>query len=208
MLSNFLSSSPHTEPPTITNLTYHEGRDSHTLICVSTGSPATTVSWTKDGAPLTPGYTVYQTVIDRRASTYSNVLTVSPEGAAGTYNCTVSNDLGSDSSGVVALGELPLYFSCFIFVTITSGIIVSGENNLIVGQSGTISCRTNVRVSSIQWRNESSVLNSSSSDNLTLLEYAFPLVTDDLHGQQYTCIAVAGDDDTYRETVTLVVKCT
>ena len=52
------------------------------------------------------------------------------------------------------------------------------------------------------------MLASSSSDNLTLLEYTFPLVTDDLHGQQYTCITVAGADDTYRETLSLVVKCT
>jgi hypothetical protein len=174
--------------PTITNLTYHEGNDSHTLTCVSTGSPATNVSWTKDGAPLTSGYTISQTVIDRSASTYSNVLRVSPEGAAGTYNCTVSNDLGSNSSGVVALG-----------------ITVSGEDSLTVGQSGTISCRTNVGVSSIEWRNQSTMLASSSSDNLTLLEYTFPLVTDDLHGQQYTCTAVAGDT-MYRETVSLVVK--
>ena len=50
------------------------------------------------------------------------------------------------------------------------------------------------------------MLASSSSDNLTLLEYTFP-VTDDLHGQQYTCIAVAGANDTYKETVSLVVKC-
>ena len=89
-----------------------------------------------------------------------------------------------------------------------TGITVSGDDSLTVGQSGTISCRTNVVVSSIEWRSESSVLASSSSDNLTLLEYTFPLVTDDLHGQQYTCIAVAGDDDTYRETVSLVVRCT
>ncbi|CAI8026733.1 hypothetical protein GBAR_LOCUS15320, partial [Geodia barretti] len=141
-------------------------------------------------APLTSDYTISQTVIDRSASTYSNVLTVSPEGAAGTYNCTVSNDLGSNSSVVVALG-----------------ITVSGEDSFTVGQSGTISCRTNVVVvSSIEWRNQSTVLTSSNSDNLFVLEYTFPLVTDDLHGQQYTCTAVAGDDDTYRETVSLVVK--
>ena len=89
-----------------------------------------------------------------------------------------------------------------------TGITVSGEDSLIVGQSGTISCRTNVIVSSIEWSNQSSVLNSSTSDNLTLLEYTFPLVTDDLYGQQYTCTAVAGDDDTYDETVSLVVNCT
>ena len=87
-----------------------------------------------------------------------------------------------------------------------TGITVSGDDNLTVGQTGTISCRTNVVVSSIEWKSELSVLASNSSDNLTLLEYTFP-VTDDLHGQQYTCIAVAGAD-TYEETVSLVVKCT
>ena len=54
-------------------------------------------------------YTLTQTVTDRASSTYSNVLTVSegaPGGVAGTYTCTVSNELGSASDEVVALGEL------------------------------------------------------------------------------------------------------
>ena len=82
------------------------------MTCVSTGSPATTVSWMKDGLPLiTDGstdYTLTQTVTDRVSSTYSNVLTVSegaPGGVAGTYNCTVTNDLGSASAVVMAVGE-------------------------------------------------------------------------------------------------------
>ena len=65
----------------------------------------------KDGQPLTTDgssyYTLTQTVTDRNTSTYSNVLTVSEGTAvAGTYTCTVTNDLGSDSKVVVALGEL------------------------------------------------------------------------------------------------------
>ena len=61
----------------------------------------------KDGQPLTTDgssyYTLTQTVTDRASSTYSNVLTVSegaPGGVAGTYTCTVTNELGSDSSEV------------------------------------------------------------------------------------------------------------
>ena len=68
----------------------------------------------KDGQPLTTNgssyYTLTQTVTDRTTSTYSNALTVSegaPGGVAGTYTCTVTNDLGSNSSTVVALGEFP-----------------------------------------------------------------------------------------------------
>ena len=97
-----------TEGPTISNLTYQE--ENRTMTCVSTGSPATTVSWIKDGQNLitddSTDYTLTQTITNRVSSTYSNVLTVS-EGVsvAGTYNCTVTNDLGSDSDIVMAVGE-------------------------------------------------------------------------------------------------------
>ena len=81
---------PTTVAPTISNLTYNHVH--RTLICESTGSPATTVSWMKDGLLLTTdgstGYTLTQTVTDRLSSTYSNVLTVSDiftGGVAGTY---------------------------------------------------------------------------------------------------------------------------
>ena len=42
-------------------------------------------------------------------------------------------------------------------------------------------------------------------ENLTMLEYTIPLVTDALHGQQFTCIAVAGDT-TYTEAVEIQVE--
>ena len=80
------------------------------MTCISTGSPATTVTWMKDGKNFTIDgfhYSFSQAVTDRVSSTYSNVLRVGEgEGAAGTYTCTVSNDLGSDSREVVAVGEL------------------------------------------------------------------------------------------------------
>ena len=100
------SSSP--VPPTITDLTYDE--ENCTLTCVSTGSPATTVSWMKNGLSIddSTGYTHTQTVTDRANSTYSNVLTVSEGatggGVAGTYACTVSNELGNSTREVVAVG--------------------------------------------------------------------------------------------------------
>ena len=91
----------HAEPPTITDLTYHE--ESGSVRCVSTGSPATTVSWMKDDNST--GYTHTQTVTDRANSTYSNELTVSEGASGGTYTCTVYNELGNDTREVVAVGE-------------------------------------------------------------------------------------------------------
>ena len=63
----------------------------------------------KDGQPLIIDGSTYhltQTITGRSSSTYSNVLTVSdPSGVAGTYICTVTNDLGSDSMQLVAVGK-------------------------------------------------------------------------------------------------------
>ena len=47
--------------------------------------------------------------------------------------------------------------------------------------------------------------NISSAENLIMLEYTIPLVTDDLHGQQFTCIAMAGDT-TYTGAVEILVE--
>ena len=79
-----------------------------------------------------------------------------------------------------------------IFLT---GISITGlESPLTVGHhNATVSCVANTAVDSIEWRDQSSVLNMSSAMNLTVLEYTIPLVRDDLQGQQFTCTAVAGD---------------
>ena len=65
---------------------------------------------------------------------------------------------------------------------------------------------TNVPIDFIEWMDQSSVLNNiSNTVNLTMLEYTIPLVTDDLHGQKFTCMAVAGDT-TYTEEVDIQVE--
>ena len=59
-----------------------------TLTCISTGGPATTVNWTRDGAAAT-GVTS-QTVVDQEAITYHNTLTVTGR-EPGSYTCSVAN---------------------------------------------------------------------------------------------------------------------
>ena len=93
------------------------------------------------------------------------------------------------------------YFNTFPFIT---GITLSGlDPPLTVGQSATITCTTNIEVSSIEWRDETSAVLSSATDQ-TVVEYTIPLVRDDLQGLQYTCRAVAGTT-TYTETVEIQV---
>ena len=64
----------------------------------------------KDGAIIdesSTDYTLTQTVTNRAASTYSNILTIHMGASVvGTYICNVSNELGSGSKEVVTLGEL------------------------------------------------------------------------------------------------------
>ena len=64
-----------------------------TLACVSTGGPATTVTWTRDGAAVSydANHVLTQTVTDQFTATYSNVLTVTGR-EPGSYQCSVSND--------------------------------------------------------------------------------------------------------------------
>ena len=58
---------------------------------------------------------------------------------------------------------------------------------------------------SIEWRNQSSQLIMNTAVNLMVLEYTIPLVTDNLQGQQFTCIAIAGDA-TYAKIVQIQVQ--
>ena len=76
---------------------------------------------------------------------------------------------------------------------------------LTVGQSTTITCMTNIPVTSIEWRDQSSAVLASIT-NQTVLNYTISPVTDNLYGHQsFTCVVVAGAT-TYTETVEMVVE--
>ena len=65
-----------------------------TLTCISTGGPATTVTWTRDSVTVTEGNV---TVLDNRVtSQYTHTLTVT-ERLGGLYTCTVANNRPSDN---------------------------------------------------------------------------------------------------------------
>ena len=167
----------------------------------------------KDGLLLTTdgsnGYTLTQTVTDRSSSTYSNVLTLSAtSGVTGTYTCTVTNDLGSATNHTEVVGKCAVcYKECPLStIFMLPGITISGlEGPLTVGQSATITCDTDTTVSSIEWRDNSSNVVASAM-NRAALDYHIPVVTDDLHGQQYTCEAVATSDDGTNTTYTEMVE--
>ena len=66
-----------------------------TLTCISTGGPATTVTWTRDSDTVTEGN---ETVLDDRVTAqYTHTLTVTGR-LGGLYTCTVANDKPSEDS--------------------------------------------------------------------------------------------------------------
>ena len=69
----------------------------NTLTCISTGGPATAVSWTKDSIVVTEGP---QTVLDNPVTAqYTHTLTVTEAGRqGGLYTCTVANNKPSTAS--------------------------------------------------------------------------------------------------------------
>ena len=77
---------------------------SFTLTCVSTGGPATTVTWTRN-SKAAEGVKV--TVLDDRVTAqYTHTLTVTGK-LGGLYQCNVSNNKPSwDSLGLTVQGNL------------------------------------------------------------------------------------------------------
>jgi len=65
-----------------------------TLTCISTGGPATTVTWTRDSEEISGGMTVLD---NATTAQYTHTVTVTGR-LGGQYVCTVFNDKPSQAS--------------------------------------------------------------------------------------------------------------
>ena len=86
-----------TGTPSVTSLQVVDSANSSifSLNCTSTDSPATAVTWTKDGEVLSDDPT-YQVLRDGSMSTQDSIITIdaTPEELVGTYSCSVLNSAG------------------------------------------------------------------------------------------------------------------
>ena len=81
--------------------------DPHVLSCISRNSPPDTFTWMKDGVEIDPSLIVI-TLIDSATATFKTTYTINSvtTSDSGTYTCTVTNPIGSDSKSItVAVGE-------------------------------------------------------------------------------------------------------
>ena len=70
-----------------------------TLTCISTGGPATTVTWTRDSQTLSGGMTVLNNAVTAQ---YTHTLTVTGR-LGGQYQCSISNSKPSTATATYAI---------------------------------------------------------------------------------------------------------
>ena len=174
-----------------------------TLTCISTGGPATTVTWTRDSVTVTEGT---ETVLDDPVTAqYTHTLTGN---TTGVYTCTVANDKPPrDSASFTVEG----YFSftrheCVIIYYITGA---SAPTGLTAVQEGLTSIRvswsppsplgdtTGYRIDYTSSNGSSDSVNVSggSTDNY--------LLTGLTNGNTYTISIVATSDHLFSENVSV-----
>jgi hypothetical protein len=75
-----------------------------TLSCISTGGPATTVTWTRDSITVTEG-NIITVLDDTTTAQYTHTLTVTGR-MPGLYNCTVENTKPSSDSRIFSINGI------------------------------------------------------------------------------------------------------
>ena len=101
--------------PTLTvNSDLNGANPEFTLTCISTGGPATTVTWTRDSETVTKGT---ETVLDDPVTArYTHALTVTGR-LGGLYTCTVANVKPSENFTDFHIHCKCLYiFCCLIYI--------------------------------------------------------------------------------------------
>ena len=74
-----------------------------TLTCTSSGSPPDTFIWMKDGVPITHSTSITAVNYTNTSAVFSTNYTISNFSTSdiGTYTCTVTNPIGSDSRTIL-----------------------------------------------------------------------------------------------------------
>ena len=105
-----------------------------TLTCISTGGPATTVTWTRDSVTVTEGT---ETVFDDPVTAqYTHTLTVTGT-LGGLYTCTVANNKPSSDAAVLMVYVQGIVISTMnSFLSLLSLIAPSPPSGVSASQNG------------------------------------------------------------------------
>ena len=83
-----------------------------TLSCTSQGSPPDTFTWMKDGFPITQSTSITTVTYTNTSAVYRSdyIINNVSSSDSGTYTCTVSNPIGSDSETITVTTIPGMYF--------------------------------------------------------------------------------------------------
>ena len=109
------------------------------LTCISTGVPATTVTWTRDSEMLT-GSTVLN---DATTAQYTHTLTVTGR-LGGLYTCTVSNNKPSSMSSTYPVEGTCISYYC------THSNYLNGQQDTISTEGATFSLKYSLSPSQVE----------------------------------------------------------
>ena len=158
-----------------------------TLTCVSNGGPASEVVWTRDGATVSTGYTLTQTVTNTATATYENVLAATTiADLVGTFTCTVSNSRGTSNTVSFSFNGVCVCMRACVINLYTAGIDIEGVEGLVVGSDATLRCVSVSPATMIQWINSAGDEVAMTTTGLTL-DLPLTPVTDTLHNSEFTC---------------------
>ena len=116
--------------PTVGDITIPGGvtLSRNTLTCISTGGPATTVTWTRDSVTVTEGN---ETVLDDPVTAqYTHTLTVT---SAGEYTCTVTNDKPSTASASITVPGTVMQSACAFHRNVVCESVRPSRTNFYIG---------------------------------------------------------------------------
>ena len=106
-----------------------------TLTCISTGGPATFVTWTRDSVDA-EGEAV-TTLINATSAQYTHTLTVTGRQLGGLYTCTVSNNIPSeDSTNIILNGIWNIPNPMIVITIVYLYIVATPPTDLMVKQDG------------------------------------------------------------------------
>ena len=110
----------HVGAPVVSMMSY--SCPSRTLTCVSTGGPATKVTWRKDGVIISsssPSHQQSQRVVDTTTATYHNLLSITSSNIRdynGSFTCTVNNTRGSSQPMSLDINGTVDSYQCIVTI--------------------------------------------------------------------------------------------
>jgi len=112
-LSSLYTAAPMIDPPSSSTVTVVVGSPL-TLSCTSRGSPPDTFTWRKDGSPLVQSTSIITVTYTNTSAVFRADYSINSVTASnsGTYTCTVTNPIGSDSETIIVnvMGKFVLIY--------------------------------------------------------------------------------------------------